>query len=148
MQSAPGSSAWVSMPSKSLPSPTKSSPPILTIWEACRTISAMVPGFFTPALQGERKSAQKFKPATPPFTASARIISSVRFLVQGQSALALLWLATKGFFVICSTSKNPASDIWETSTIIPISSMHSTNSLPFFVRPCSVSGVFKYFCRA
>ena len=69
----------------------------------------------------------------------ARIISSVRLRTWPHSARALEWLAAKGRVVQRTTSQNPASDKWDTSTIMRSRSISARNAAPCSVTPLSVT---------
>ena len=125
------------MPSKSLPMATTSMPPTRFSCRAMATRSST--RLSRPAAAGVRNSGQKFSPITPPRSARARIISSVRFRGWGLRARQLEWVATKGRLARATTSRKPPSDRWLTSTSIPSSCMRTTASLPKGVKPADMT---------
>ena len=128
------------MPSKSEPSPMQPIPPTFFICLICRTISSTKLSSSSSLFQSRKKAPQKLIPITPPRSANLRTISSVRFRGWEATALALEWLATKGFLVCSNTSWIPLSFRWEISMIIPSRSISSKKAIPVSVSPCSVSG--------
>jgi len=84
---------------------------------------------------GSRNSGQKFTMQTPPFSASARSMSSERFLRWSAIARADECDAITGAFDPLKTSKNVSSDTWETSTSIPMRCISRTTSPPNEVSP-------------
>ena len=102
-----GSYACTLYPSTSVPIAGNSLPPTLIIWRTCAAIaSSSMPGDrFSP-----RNIGNRFNPATPPASASLRIISSVRFLGCLHNARQLECDATTGPSVHSRISRKDWSD--------------------------------------
>ena len=74
-------------------------------------------------------------PITPPRPAIRRICSSVRLREMSHRARHELWLAMNGRVAIAAVSAKAWSDMCETSTRMPRSSMPRTTSRPSGVSP-------------